>query len=91
VVAVFSSFFVVALAEMGDKTQLATVALSARFAAPIAVTAGTTLGMLASDGLAVLAGGYLAARVPMTWIRRIAAATFFVFGVISILTALRLV
>ena len=79
------------LAEMGDKTQLATVALSARFAAPLAVTVGTTLGMLASDGLAVLAGQSLAARVPMSWIRRLAAVTFFVFGAISVLTALGVV
>jgi putative Ca2+/H+ antiporter (TMEM165/GDT1 family) len=43
-------------AEMGDKTQLATVALGAKFAAPLFVTAGTTLGMLGADGLAVFFG-----------------------------------
>ena len=68
------------LAEMGDKTQLATVALAARFGSPAAVTAGTTLGMLAADGLAVFAGSYLATRLPMVWIRRAAAAMFFLFG-----------
>jgi putative Ca2+/H+ antiporter (TMEM165/GDT1 family) len=76
------------LAEMGDKTQLATVALGARYAAPVAVTAGTTLGMLAADGLAVFAGARLAARLPMTLVRRIAAALFFVFGAAALARAL---
>jgi putative Ca2+/H+ antiporter (TMEM165/GDT1 family) len=79
------------LAEMGDKTQLATVALGARYAAPVAVTAGTTLGMLAADGLAVFAGARLAARVPMTFMRRIAAALFFLFGAAALARALNLV
>jgi putative Ca2+/H+ antiporter (TMEM165/GDT1 family) len=79
------------LAEMGDKTQLATIALGARFGSPMAVTVGTTLGMLAADGLAVFAGSALAGRVPMIWIRRSAAALFFVFGFTMISKALRLV
>jgi len=77
------------LAEMGDKTQLATVALAARFRAPFTVTVGTTLGMLAADALAVFGGTYLAAIVPMKWIRRIAAALFFVFGIAAIVATLR--
>src|SRR2546428_673502 len=68
------------LAEMGDKTQLATVALAARFGSPVAVTAGTTLGMVAADALAVFAGIYLATRLSIIWIRRAAAALFFLFG-----------
>jgi putative Ca2+/H+ antiporter (TMEM165/GDT1 family) len=76
------------LAEMGDKTQLATMALGARFAAPVAVTVGTTLGMLAADGLAVFAGTRLAAVIPMRLVRRLAAALFFVFGLAAIARAL---
>src|SRR5512136_2777771 len=57
------------LAEMADKTQLATVALAARFHSVGLVTLGTTLGMLASDGLAVFLGERLAARVPMKVLR----------------------
>ena len=76
------------LAEMGDKTQLATVALAARFGSPAAVTAGTTLGMLAADALAVFAGSYLATRLPMIWIRRASAVLFFAFGLTIILTLL---
>jgi Ca2+/H+ antiporter, TMEM165/GDT1 family len=72
------------LAEMGDKTQLATVALGARFHSAAAVTCGTTLGMLAADGLAVLAGDRLIAIVPMRGVRWIAAALFFAFGAAAI-------
>ena len=68
------------LAEMGDKTQLATMALAAEFQSVILVTIGTTLGMLASDGLAVFLGDRLADRLPMTWVRRVAAALFLAFG-----------
>ena len=73
------------LAEMGDKTQLATVALGARFGDLFMVTAGTTLGMMAADGLAVFAGHRLAERLPMQWIRRAAALLFFIFGVLILL------
>ncbi len=76
------------LAEMGDKTQLATVALSARYAAPVAVTIGTTCGMLAADALAVFAGARLAARVPMARVRWVAAALFFLFGAAALSRAL---
>ena len=73
------------LAEMGDKTQLATIALGARFADPWLVTAGTTLGMLAADGLAVAFGESLVKKVPMTWVRRGASALFALFGVAILL------
>ena len=77
------------LAEMGDKTQLATVALGARFAAPVTVTAGTTAGMLAADGLAVFAATRLGRLVPMTLVRRVAAALFFLFGAVALVQAMR--
>jgi putative Ca2+/H+ antiporter (TMEM165/GDT1 family) len=72
------------LAEMGDKTQLATVALAARYKDIVLVTAGTTLGMLASDGLAVFVGEKLAERIQLRWLRWAAATGFFVFGAISL-------
>lgn len=74
-------------AEMGDKTQLATVALGARFGSPTLVTAGTTAGMLAADAVAVFAGAHFAARVPMRLFRRLAAALFFLFGIVSLASA----
>jgi putative Ca2+/H+ antiporter (TMEM165/GDT1 family) len=69
------------LAEMGDKTQLATIALGARFNAPLLVTAGTTAGMLAADGLAVFLGERLTEKIPLKWIRYFAAAMFAAFGI----------
>lgn len=77
------------LAEMADKTQLATVALAARYQSVVRVTVGTTLGMLASDGLAVFLGEKLAARVSMKAIRVAAAGIFFVFGALSLWGAFR--
>lgn len=69
-------------AEMGDKTQLATVALGAQFSmVPLWVTFGTTLGMLAADGLAVVFGESLTRIIPMKWIRFFACFLFILFGV----------
>jgi putative Ca2+/H+ antiporter (TMEM165/GDT1 family) len=77
------------LAEMGDKTQLATVALAARFQSAVMVTIGTTLGMMVSDGLAVFLGDRLASRVQGRWLRRVAAGLFFAFGALSVWAAFR--
>lgn len=74
-------------AEMGDKTQLATVALGARYHDVTLVTVGTTAGMLASNALAVFLGPKLLSKVPMQWVRRFAALLFAVFGVAILLTA----
>jgi putative Ca2+/H+ antiporter (TMEM165/GDT1 family) len=67
-------------AEMGDKTQLATVALGAKYASPFLVTSGTTLGMLGADGLAVLFGHKFTEKVPMTLVHRVASGLFIFFG-----------
>ena len=75
------------LAEMGDKTQLATVALAAHYAAPLAVVAGTTLGMLIADVPAVFAGEKLAGRIPMRLVHGIAAALFAALGIAVLLGA----
>jgi putative Ca2+/H+ antiporter (TMEM165/GDT1 family) len=72
------------LAEMGDKTQLATVALAARYGSIALVTFGTTLGMLASDGLAVFLGDRFAEKVELRFVRWAAAAAFFAFGAVSL-------
>lgn len=55
------------LAEMGDKTQVATVAMAAHYPDPLMVVAGTTLGMLVADVPAVFAGDKLAAKIPSSW------------------------
>jgi Ca2+/H+ antiporter, TMEM165/GDT1 family len=76
------------LAEMGDKTQFATIALGARFHSAVTVTLGTTLGMLASDGLAVFLGDRLASKVQGRWLRIVAAGLFFLFGIASAWSAI---
>ena len=71
------------LAEIGDKTQIATVVLAARFDNLAAVVAGTTLGMLLADVPAVLIGNAAAHRLPMRLVRYVAAALFAVLGVVA--------
>ncbi|OFZ28283.1 MAG: hypothetical protein A2622_04060 [Bdellovibrionales bacterium RIFCSPHIGHO2_01_FULL_40_29] len=68
------------MAEMGDKTQLATVALGAKYMSPLAVTFGTTAGMMIADGLAVFMGSRFTHQIPMTLIHRFASALFILFG-----------
>lgn len=74
----FITFF---LAEMGDKTQLATVALAAHYTAPIIVIMGTTLGMLIADVPAVFIGQKFAHKISFTLLHRIAATLFFLMGI----------
>ena len=73
------------LAEMGDKTQLATVALAAHYGAPLVVVIGTTLGMLIADVPAVLVGNQFAAKIPLRIAHSIAAAIFAAMGVLALL------
>lgn len=82
--ATFVTFF---LAEIGDKTQIATIALAAHYASPLLVVVGTTLGMLIADVPAVFAGDRLASRIPMRLVHSIAAGIFVVLGVATLLGA----
>ena len=82
--ATFITFF---LAEMGDKTQVATIAMAAHYAQPLLVVAGTTLGMLIADVPAVFVGDRLAGRIPMKLVHGIAAAVFAALGVATLLGA----
>jgi putative Ca2+/H+ antiporter (TMEM165/GDT1 family) len=75
------------LAEMGDKTQIATVAMAAHYASPVVVVIGTTLGMLIADVPAVFIGDRLASKIPMRLVHGIAAAIFAVLGVATLLGA----
>ena len=75
------SFFLV---EMGDKTQLATVALAARYESLITVVLGTTLGMMIANVPAVWVGAALAHRINMKAMRWVAAALFVVLGVLAL-------
>ena len=75
------------LAEMGDKTQIATVAMAAHYATPVIVVLGTTLGMLIADVPAVFVGNRLADKIPMKLVHAIAAGVFAVLGVATLLGA----
>jgi putative Ca2+/H+ antiporter (TMEM165/GDT1 family) len=75
------------LAEMGDKTQLATVAMAAHYGTPVTVVAGTTLGMLIADVPAVFVGDKLASKIPMKLVHTIAAAIFALLGIATLLGA----
>jgi putative Ca2+/H+ antiporter (TMEM165/GDT1 family) len=75
------------LAEMGDKTQLATIAMAAHYGAPAVVVVGTTLGMLIADVPAVFIGERLSAKVPMKLVHAVAAALFALLGVATLLGA----
>ncbi|MDO8774324.1 MAG: TMEM165/GDT1 family protein [Burkholderiaceae bacterium] len=73
------------LAEMGDKTQIATVALAAHYGAPLLVVIGTTLGMLIADVPAVFVGNKFAEKIPMKLVHSIAAGIFALMGVLTLL------
>lgn len=73
------------LAEMGDKTQIATVALAANYSSILLVVIGTTLGMMIADVPAVFIGTKFAQKVSMKLVHGIAALVFAVLGVITLL------
>jgi putative Ca2+/H+ antiporter (TMEM165/GDT1 family) len=72
------------LVEMGDKTQLATVALAARYRSLVAVVCGTTLGMMIANVPAVWVGEALAHRIDMRYMRWVAAALFILLGALTL-------
>lgn len=72
------------LAEMGDKTQIATIALGARYQDIFSVTVGTTLGMMLANAPAVWIGQKFTQRLPIRWVHAIAAATFVVIGIATL-------
>ena len=73
------------MAEMGDKTQLATVALAAHFSNAALVVIGTTLGMLIADVPAVFVGNKFASKIPLKLVHSIAAGLFLIMGLFTLL------
>ncbi len=72
------------IAEMGDKTQLATIALATKFPSdPIGILIGTTTGMLIADGIGIIVGVVLCKRIPERTIKLVSAAAFIVFGFVG--------
>lgn len=76
------------LAEMGDKTQVATVALAAGYDPLWAVVVGTTGGMVLANAPMVFGGEWLMRRIPLRWIRRLAALLFVVLGLLTLVPSL---
>ncbi len=81
VAAVATAFF---LAEMGDKTQLATISLTIEYRNMFGVLAGSTLGMVGADAMGIAAGAVLKRYIPEKAIRLISAGIFILFGVIAL-------
>ncbi|GAB6171819.1 TMEM165/GDT1 family protein [Paradesulfitobacterium aromaticivorans] len=76
------------IAEMGDKTQLATVALAAKYSSPLATLMGTTVGMLIADGLGIYIGVVAGKRIPEKAVKWISAMIFILFGLVGLYTSL---
>jgi putative Ca2+/H+ antiporter (TMEM165/GDT1 family) len=81
------SFGVIFVAELGDKTMLATITLATKEGV-VGTWLGSTLGMVAADALAILVGYHLGARLPEKTIRYGASVLFVVFGILLILEGL---
>jgi putative Ca2+/H+ antiporter (TMEM165/GDT1 family) len=73
------------LAEMGDKTQIATIALGAKYSDVFSVTVGTTLGMMLANAPAVWIGQKFTNRMPIQWVHAIAAVTFIAIGIATLI------
>lgn len=77
------------LAEIGDKTQLATISLAVEYSDALSVLLGTTTGMVVADGIGIALGATLARRVPDALIRLVSAGVFVGFGLLGVGTELR--
>jgi putative Ca2+/H+ antiporter (TMEM165/GDT1 family) len=73
------------LAEMGDKTQIATIALGAKYSDVFSVTVGTTLGMMLANAPAVWVGQKFTKRMPIKWVHAVAAVTFIAIGIATLM------
>ena len=80
-----STFAAVFLAELGDKTQLATFTLSAGTPSKASVLLGAATALIATSVIAVLAGGLIGQFIPAIWLKRGAGAVFLVLGVVYLL------
>ena len=80
-----TTFGVIFLAEMGDKTQLAAMTMSAQSKRPWMVFLGASLALVAVSAIGVIVGGVVANFVPLIWVKRIAALSFIVIGVLILM------
>jgi len=80
-----TAFLTLFLAELGDKTQLAVIAMTAKTESKVAVFLGASFALVLVSLLGVLLGGVLSQYVPTEWIQRIAAVAFIVIGILMLL------
>jgi putative Ca2+/H+ antiporter (TMEM165/GDT1 family) len=80
-----TTFGVIFLAEMGDKTQLAAMTMAAQTKRPWAVFIGSALALTAVSAIGVAVGGLVGEYVPLIWVKRVAALSFIVIGVLILL------
>jgi putative Ca2+/H+ antiporter (TMEM165/GDT1 family) len=76
---------IIFLAEMGDKTQLAAMTMSAQTKKPWAVFIGASLALAAVSAIGVLVGGVIGQYVPLEWVKRVAAIAFILIGVLMLM------
>jgi putative Ca2+/H+ antiporter (TMEM165/GDT1 family) len=81
----FTTFGVIFLAEMGDKTQLAALTMAAQTKRPWAVFLGAAFALTAVSALGVIVGNVIGDYVPLNWVKRVAAVAFIVIGVLMLL------
>lgn len=79
-----TAFLTLFLAELGDKTQLAVITMTAKGESKLAIFLGASLALIAVTGLAVIFGGVIAQIVPTEWLQRIVAAAFIIIGVLML-------
>lgn len=79
-----TAFFTLFLAELGDKTQLAIITLSAKSESRLAIFLGASLALVLISLLAVLLGGLLTQYIPTEWLQRIVAVAFILIGVLML-------
>ncbi len=79
-----TTFGIIFLAEMGDKTQLAAMTMSADTKKPWAVFIGASLALTAVSAIGVLVGAVVGQYVPLEWVKRVAAVAFIVIGVLML-------
>jgi len=80
----FTTFGIIFLAEMGDKTQLAAMTMAAQTKRPWAVFIGASVALAAVSGLGVIVGSIIGDYVPLIWVKRIAAVAFIAIGVLML-------
>ena len=80
-----TTFGVIFLAEMGDKTQLAAMTMAAQTKKPWAVFVGASLALAAVSALGVIVGSAIGEYVPLEWVKRVAAVAFILIGVLMLL------